>query len=74
MRALPVQADAPISAVVKARQELLARGARSTTTRKPSAWYLAQKAMVLLYPEQQQGAVVWALGHPRHPQPTVPTR
>jgi len=74
MRALPVQVDAPISAVVKALQEWLARGARSTATRKPSAWYLARKAVVLLYPEQQQGAVVWALGHARHLQPTVPTR
>jgi hypothetical protein len=74
MRALPVQADATISAVVKALQEWLAHGARSTATTKPSAWHLARKGVVLLYPEQQQGAVVWALGHARHLQPTEPTR
>lgn len=73
MRALPVQADAPIGAVGKALQEWLARGARSTATRKPSAWYLAQKAVVFLYPEQQQGAVIWLRGHSRHLQLTVPT-
>lgn len=74
MRALPVQVDAPISAVVKALQEWLAAGAQSTATNKPSAWHLARKAVVLLYPEQRQGAVVWALGDARYPQPTVPTR
>lgn len=73
MRALPVQADAPVSAVVKALQEWLARGAQSTATRKPSAWHLARKAVVLLYPEQHQGVVVWERGHAHHPQLTVPS-
>jgi hypothetical protein len=64
MRALPVQADAPISAVVRALQEWLACGSRSTATHKPSAWHLARKAAVLIYPGQHRGDVVWALGHP----------
>lgn len=68
MRALPVQAGAPISSVVKALQEWLARGARSTATHKPSAWYLAQKAVVLLHPEPRRGEVIWALGQAYQPQ------
>lgn len=39
----------------------LARGAWSTATHKPSAWYLAQKAVVLLHPEPRCGEVIWAL-------------
>jgi hypothetical protein len=74
MRALPIQADAPISSVVKALQEWLGRGARSTATSKPSGWYLAQKAAVLLYPERHRNDVVWALGRVRQPQLARPAR
>jgi hypothetical protein len=59
MRAIPVQADAHTSSVVTALQQWLARGARSTATRKPSPWHLAQKAMVLIYPKSDRGDVVW---------------
>lgn len=59
MRALPIRVDAPISSMVKALQEWLALGAQSTGTRKPSAWHLAKKAMVLLFPESSRGDVIW---------------
>lgn len=62
MRAVPGQASAPISSVVKALQDWLAHGARSTGIHKPSAWYLAQKAVVLLHPEAGRGDVVWPPG------------
>jgi hypothetical protein len=73
MRTLPVQADAPISAVVTALQEWLACGARSTATHKPSAWHLAKKAVVLLHPEQHRGDVVWVRGHACLPQAAMST-
>jgi hypothetical protein len=59
VRPLPVQADAPIDSVISVLQEWLARGARSTAARKPSAWHLAKKAVVLLYPDSHRGYVVW---------------
>lgn len=62
IRALPVQPDAPISSVISGLQEWLARGAQSTAAHKPSAWHLAQKAVVLLYPDSHRGYVVWPLG------------
>jgi hypothetical protein len=58
LRELPVEADAPINSVISVLQEWLARGARSTAKRKPSSWYLAQKAVVLLYPDSHHGYVV----------------
>jgi hypothetical protein len=66
VRALPVQADAPIDSAIGALRECLARGAQSTAARKPSAWYLARKAVVLLYPDSHRGYVVWAPGR-NHP-------
>jgi hypothetical protein len=59
MRALPVQADAQTRSIVTALQQWLGRGGKSTATRKPSAWHLAQKAMVLIHPESDCGVVVW---------------
>jgi hypothetical protein len=53
MRALPVQADAPINSVISVLQEWLTRGATS------SAAHLAKKAVVLLYPDSHRGYVVW---------------
>lgn len=62
MRALRVPVGAPIGSVVKALQEWLAHGDRSTAIPKPSAWYLARQAMVLLDPESGRGDVVWPPG------------
>ncbi len=62
VRALPVEADAPIDSVIGALQEWLARGAKSTAAHPPSAWHLAKKAVVLLCPDSHRGYVVWALG------------
>lgn len=61
-RALPVQADAPINSVISVLQEWLARGAQSTAVRKPSAWHLAKKAVVILHPDSHRGNVVWERG------------
>lgn len=61
-RALPVQADAPITSVISVLQEWLARGAKSAAAHPPSACHLAKKAVVLLYPDSHRGYVVWALG------------
>lgn len=66
IRALPVQADAPINSVISVLQEWLARGAQSTAARKPSAWHLAKKAVVPLYPDSHRGYVVWAPGRNHH--------
>lgn len=65
VRALPVQADAPIDSVISSLQEWLARGAQSTAARKPSAWHLAKKAVVLLYPDSHRGYVVWPINRRR---------
>jgi len=59
MRALPVQVGTPISSAVTAMQDWLAHGNRSTASHKPSSWYLAQKAVVLLQPESCRGGVLW---------------
>lgn len=59
LRALPVEVDAPIKAVISALQGWLARGAKSTAAKKPSAWHLSKKAVVLLYPNPHRGYVVW---------------
>jgi hypothetical protein len=72
IRALPVQADAPINSVIGVLQEWLARGAQSTAADKPSAGHLAKKAVVLLYPDSHRGYVVWPPGRNHH-QPDVLT-
>jgi hypothetical protein len=72
IRALPVQADAPIDSVISVLQDWLTRGAQSNAARKPSAWYLAKKALVLLQPDSHRGYVVWAPGRNHH-QPDVLT-
>jgi len=59
MRALPIQPDAQIDTVARALQDWLANGARSQAAHKPSAWHLAQKAVVLLYPDAHRGEVLW---------------
>lgn len=66
VRALPVQAEAPINSVITLLQGWLARGAQSTAARKSSSWHLAQKAVVLLYPDSHRGYVVWPVGRNHH--------
>jgi hypothetical protein len=73
VRALPIPADAPISSVISALQEWLAHGAQNTAARKPSAWHLAKKAAVLIYPDSHRGYVVWPPVGRDHHQPDVPT-
>jgi hypothetical protein len=70
MRALPVQADAAINSVIRVLQEWLARGAKSTAAHPSSDWHLAQKAVVLLYPDSHRGYVVWPPRRNQH-QPVV---
>lgn len=60
MRALPVAPDVSYADVIHAVQEWLRRGAAGTDRKKPSAWYLAQKAMVTLTPASQRGQILWA--------------
>lgn len=62
MRALPVPVGAPIRSVAEATQDWLIRGAQNTAPHKPSAWHLANKAMVLLYPASCRGDVIWPPG------------
>lgn len=59
VRALPADPEAPVGLIVQAVQDWLRQGAAATGTKKPSAWHLAQKAMVILTPEPQRGQVIW---------------
>ncbi len=59
MRALPVQPDAPYAEIIQAVQDWLRRGAAASSPKKPSAWYLAQKAMVTLSPATERGQILW---------------
>ena len=58
--------------VIGVLQGWLAGGAQCTAARKPSAWHLAKKAVVFLYPDSRRGYVVWAPGRNHH-QPDVLT-
>jgi len=62
MRALQVDVDGPLSAVLQAVQGWVAKGSRITASSIPSAWYLSKKAGVLLYPESRRGEVLWRSG------------
>jgi hypothetical protein len=59
MRALPVKADAPYAEIIHVVQDWLRRGAAAVSPKRPSAWYLAQKAMVTLTPASHRGQVLW---------------
>lgn len=59
MRALPVPPDATYAEVTHAVQDWLRRGAASRSKKKPSAWHLAQEAMVTLTPAPRRGEIVW---------------
>lgn len=62
VRALPVQAGAPVGLIVQAVHDWLRRGAAASGTKKPSAWHLARKAMVILTPEPERGHIIWPPG------------
>jgi hypothetical protein len=59
MRSLPVSAGAPFRMVSDGLQDWLAAGARAGGIKKSSAWYLAQKAVVVLVPAEALGRIVW---------------
>lgn len=62
MRALPVPPMAGVDEVIIALQSWLERGA-SRRGAKPSPWYLAQKAVVIIDPAGNRGRLIWP---PRH--------
>jgi hypothetical protein len=59
MRVLPVQPDAPPAEIIQAVQDWLRRGSAAISPKKPSAWYLAQKAIVTLSPAPERGQILW---------------
>lgn len=59
MRALPAKPDAPYAEVIQAVQDWLRRGAAAISPKKPSDWYLAQKAMVTLSPAPERDQILW---------------
>lgn len=59
LRALPVQPDAPYAEIIHAVQDWLRHGTAAVSAKKPSAWYLAQKAVVTLTPSSHRGQVLW---------------
>jgi hypothetical protein len=59
MRALQVPPGTGIDEVVDALRAWLLEGCRHPGAKKPTAWHLAQKAMVLAWPESRQGYIVW---------------
>jgi hypothetical protein len=56
MRAPP---RVPYAEIIQAVQDWLRRGAATSQLKKPSAWHLAQKAMVTLTPAPQRGQILW---------------
>ena len=61
MRALPVPAGAGTEAAISVLQDWLAEGAAITSAMKPTPWWLAQKAVVMIAPASHRGQVVWPL-------------
>lgn len=59
VRALPVHLGVSFDDVVDALQEWLVAGSRHCGVKKPAAWHLARKAVVVIWPEAQQGRVAW---------------
>lgn len=59
MRALTVQPEASYAEILQAVRDWLLRGAAASCPKKPSAWHLAQKAMVTLTPALQRGQIIW---------------
>ena len=60
-RALPVDAGVESRHVVTAIQGWLEAGSCSSAAKKPSAWHLAQKAVVVIDPPRDLGLVIWPL-------------
>ncbi|MDX6256801.1 MAG: hypothetical protein QOJ11_3135 [Frankiales bacterium] len=61
MRALDLPPGSSPAASIAGLREWLAAGAMVNTTNKPSSWWLAQKAAVVVYPARYRGRVVWPL-------------
>jgi hypothetical protein len=59
MRALTLPPDAPADDTVMALRAWLTIGAGYRGEKKPTPWYLAQKAMVALWPDEQLGRIIW---------------
>jgi hypothetical protein len=59
MRALPLPPDAPADDIVITLRAWLTTGASHRGQKKPTPWYLAQKAMVALWPDDQLGRIIW---------------
>jgi hypothetical protein len=60
MRALPVQPSSSVEDVVDALRGWLVAGLHSAGSKKPTAWHLAQKAVVLVWPADHRGRIVWS--------------
>jgi hypothetical protein len=58
IRALAVQSDVTVRQRVAALQDWLAAGAASTSVTKPSAWWLAQRPVVVIDPPRHRGRVI----------------
>lgn len=61
VRPLLVRPSASLDEVVGAIQCYLRLGGTSRASTKPSSWYLAQKAMVMIDPLRTRGQVIWPI-------------
>lgn len=59
MRGLPVSPTACVEAAINALQGWLEWGAGIRAKQKPSPWYLAQKAVLLIDPPNHRGPLIW---------------
>lgn len=58
-RTLPVRPGVKMRHIVAALQDWLDAGAASTATKKPSAWWLARNAVVVIDPPRHRGRILW---------------
>lgn len=61
MRVLDLPPGSSPATSIAGLRDWLAAGARVSTTNKPSSWWLAQKAAVVVHPARHRGRVVWPL-------------
>ncbi len=59
MRALAVSPDSDATVIIAALRKWLTAGSLASGAKKPSAWHLARKAAVLLWPDERQGTIIW---------------
>lgn len=59
IRALPIEPGVVFEDIVAALQVWLDAGATSKAAKKPSAWWLARSAVVIVDPLRHRGQVVW---------------